>query len=143
MKAHIAIVGSRDYPMPHQRIYGRLRVLMNDWPGVEFVVVTGGAKGPDSAAERAAEKLGLECVVFRPDWDGLGKRAGAVRNQLIVDTITMTPPDRLIAYWDLESKGTAITIRMALQAGVHVEVWDPQNQAAGSQAAQLLEGAVA
>ena len=47
-------------------------------------LVSGGCpRGADSFAERLAKKLGLSITIHYPDWDGIGKSAGFVRNTYI------------------------------------------------------------
>lgn len=71
-------------------------------------VVSGGAKGPDSWAVGAAEAAGFVCDVIRPDWDGLGRKAGMVRNGEIV-----ARSEAVVAFWDGVSRGTLDTIGKA------------------------------
>ena len=47
----------------------------------EVLIVHGGAQGADSIAAQYAEYKGFETKVFLPDWEGLGKKAGFVRNK--------------------------------------------------------------
>lgn len=107
----VAIVGSRDFP--HM-----------DWVlrEVSFLpqgscVISGGARGVDRAAVLQAQEIGLETLVFPADWDKYGKRAGFLRNQQIV-----MAADRIVAFWDGESKGTAHTISMAMRANKPVVI---------------------
>lgn len=97
----VAIIGSRDYPdMEEVRSY--IRALS------DCEIVSGGARGVDLVAETEARRLGIPVKIFHADWDTYGKRAGAVRNQQIVDY-----SDHIIAFWDGASKGAKITIDMA------------------------------
>jgi len=57
-------------------------------------------------------------ITFTPEWDKYGKRAGAIRNQEIVNEA-----DTIIAFWDGQSKGTKITIDMALKAGKPLDLF--------------------
>ena len=43
-------------------------------------IVSGGARGADKIGERIANMCHIPIKKFIPDWDGLGKRAGFVRN---------------------------------------------------------------
>jgi len=74
-------------------------------------IVSGGAKGADSLAEKVALISEIPVKVFQPDWDKHGKAAGHIRNQQIVDN-----SDIIVAFWDGESKGTKDTIDKARRA---------------------------
>lgn len=90
--------------------YDRVRALP-----LGVVVITGGAMGVDTAANNAAHDRGLVNVVARGPFSVLGRKAGPMRNQAMVD---MLPPGSLVlAFWDGESKGTAHTIRIARARG--------------------------
>jgi hypothetical protein len=83
-------------------------------------VVSGGAKGVDTAGELWAALNGISVKRFIPDWDGhAGKRAGLVRNCRMAEYA-----DALIAVWDGQSRGTAHMIEEARRRGlkVHVEI---------------------
>lgn len=110
----VAIVGSRDYAdVAAVRAY--IRALPSG-----TVVVSGGASGVDTVALQEARRCKLGTHVFDADWAQYGKRAGAMRNQQIVDAA-----DRVVAFWDGVSKGTKITIDMAKRAGKPLEVITP------------------
>lgn len=81
------------------------------------VLISGGAKGADQLAERYALEKNLPMQVFRPDWDQYGKQAGFIRNKKIVEAC-----DKLIAFWDGQSKGTSHSIYLARNAGKEVKV---------------------
>jgi len=73
-------------------------------------LVSGGALGPDTWAERVASTHATPITVHLPDWNTHGRRAGFLRNQLIVDDA-----DAIIALWDGHSRGTWSTINLALR----------------------------
>ena len=81
-------------------------------------VVSGGARGVDRLGERYAKEMGIPIKQFIPDWDGLGKKAGHVRNREMGDYA-----DALIALWDGESKGTKGMIEYANKKGLKVYVY--------------------
>jgi hypothetical protein len=112
----VAIVGSRGYQ-------NRIAVVnyVCDLPK-GTVVVSGGARGVDSLAVKMAEECGLSFVVFYADWS-LGKKAGPLRNQRIVDK-----SDRVVAFWDGISRGARSTIELARKAGKPVTVIGPDGQ---------------
>jgi len=70
-------------------------------------IISGGARGADTIAKFFAEDTHLPFVEIKPEWDKLGKRAGFVRNQFLVDYC-----DQAILLWDGVSKGTAHTISL-------------------------------
>ena len=110
----IAIVGSREYPRP-QDVTDYVARLPAD-----TVIVSGGARGVDSWAERAARARGLAVEIFPANWTAYGKRAGYVRNAEIVKA-----SDRVVAFWDGESRGTAHTMECAKHYGKPLEVIRP------------------
>ena len=108
----IAVVGSRDFNRPdavRQFVWEQDRTT---------VIVSGGAAGVDSVAVGEAQRLGMPYEVHLPDWSRYGRRAGAVRNQQIVDAA-----HEVVAFWDGQSRGTKITMDMARAAGKRLRVW--------------------
>lgn len=75
-------------------------------------IISGGAAGADSLAERYAKYYGIPMEVYKPDWHTHGKAAGFLRNQTIVNHC-----DKVLAFWDGKSRGTADTIAKAKVAG--------------------------
>lgn len=110
----VAIVGSRGYRDP-MAVVLYVRKLPAD-----TVVVSGGAGGVDSWAEETALAHGLTTQIFRAQWSLYGRRAGMLRNQSIVDEA-----DRLVAFWDGASRGTADSIARARARGIPVEIVRP------------------
>lgn len=108
----IAIVGSRGYSD-----LSRVREYVKALPWGS-VVVSGGARGVDSAAEQAAKEAGLEVLIFLPDWNKHGKKAGFLRNIDIVNAA-----DKVVAFWDKVSRGTKHSMDLATKAGKTLEVF--------------------
>lgn len=81
-------------------------------------LVSGGAPGVDKWAEAMGRVMNTVCWIMPADWIKHGRAAGAIRNQQIVDMA-----DHIVAFWDGESKGTKITIDMAIKAGKPVDVY--------------------
>ena len=107
----VAIVGSREYP-DLEAVRSYIRYLPSN-----VIIVTGGALGVDTIAEKTANYLGNQCEVYEADWNKHGRAAGPIRNKLIVDNC-----DRVVAFWDGKSPGTKNTIELARKAGKPVEV---------------------
>lgn len=102
----IGVVGSRTY-----EDYDLLKRVLRDF--IPCLIVSGGAKGADSLAEKFASESGIPITVYEAEWDTYGKSAGFRRNQLIVDD-----SDFIVAFWDGESKGTADTLNKAKKSKV-------------------------
>lgn len=99
----LAIVGSRGFSS-----YAYLEKTL----GLYFTdigkIISGGARGADSLGAQYAREHGIPLQEFIPDWDGLGKSAGYIRNEKIVEASTV-----LAAYWDGVSNGTKHSINIA------------------------------
>ena len=86
-------------------------------------IISGGARGADTLGERFANEMGLEISRFIPDWDGLGKRAGYVRNAEMAKFASEDDSyGVLIAFWDGQSRGTKHMIDLAKRYGLEVHV---------------------
>ena len=60
--------------------------------------------------------------VFKADWERYGKRAGYLRNKQMADYAAETG-GILIAFWDGESRGTKMMIKLAKMSGLCVKVF--------------------
>ena len=80
-------------------------------------IVSGGAKGADSLAERFSKEFQIKTVIYRPDWNLYGKRAGILRNSDIVEHST-----HMIAFPSRNGKGTQDSIRKAREKQIPVKV---------------------
>lgn len=109
----LAIVGSRDWT-DRQPIFNQLTALR------PTLVISGGATGADKLGANCARQMGIPVIEYLPQWDRFGRSAGAKRNRIIVDEC-----DKLIAFWDGESKGTKISIDMARKVGKLLEIVFP------------------
>ena len=105
----LAIVGSRTITNyeSFKRLLFDLAISHNLF---DIEIITGGAKGVDSMAERFAIENEIPYKIFYPNWDRYGKKAGFLRNKEIVDYC-----DKLIAIWDGKSKGTKHSIDLAIK----------------------------
>lgn len=135
----IAVVGSRTYPVTKEwwdtvlDDEGREKVKQDGRAIVEsFIeklygdihIVSGGAKGPDTWAVDAADARGLRTpLVIRPNWKKYGGGAGFKRNSEIV-----AAADDVVAFWDLESKGTFDTMKKAAKAEKDLLVFGPDGK---------------
>ncbi len=100
----IAIIGSRS--IAEDIDFGKFI------PPDTELIISGGAEGVDTLAERYAEKYGIEMLIIRPDYEKYGKTAPLVRDREIVDRA-----DAVYAFWDGGSRGTSYTIDYAKSRG--------------------------
>lgn len=115
MQRRCAIIGSRAWP----DLWFVESFVSTLEPGT--VVVSGGAKGVDSAAVAAAKDLGLETEVHEPVWyrnGALDRGAGFRRNRIIVQRST-----EVVAFIYNKSKGSENTVQQAKALGKKVRVF--------------------
>ena len=104
---YLLIVGSRSMTM-----YSFIETYLNNLvrerlQGYDIVVVSGGAKGVDTMAERWADNNGYKKVIMPADWEKEGKSAGFKRNVRMHQFIAEKDNKLVVAFWDGVSKGTA------------------------------------
>jgi hypothetical protein len=108
MEARVAVVGGRNFDN-----YYLLKDVLNAYRkkhGISLII-SGGAKGADTLAEKYAKEFEIDYRVFVAKWNKYGKSAGYRRNKKIVEAC-----DIVIAFPDKESKGTYHTIDLAESA---------------------------
>lgn len=108
----VGVVGSRGITL-----YEALETTLNGAPAHwmdDPHLVSGGADGVDTLAERYAEENGLPMTVIEPDYSDWSRGHPAkVRNTRIVEE-----SDVVVALWDGQSNGTRDTMDKALDRGV-------------------------
>ena len=82
------------------------------------LIISGGAIGVDTLAEKYADAKGIKKMILYPDYELYGKSAPLIRDNLIVDNA-----DFVVAVWDGISKGTEFTISYAKRRGVPIEIY--------------------
>lgn len=105
----LAIVGTRTY-VKYDEFIETYKTLYENV--VVSEIVSGGAVGVDAMAKQLARDYRITYKEFPAEWSVYGKSAAAKRNALIVDYC-----DELLAIWDGESRGTAMTVNMAKASG--------------------------
>ena len=116
---NLGIVGSRNY-VDYESFKAHIVETLNKWditPTNIESVVSGGARGADSLAERWAKENDISTTVFKPDWKTLGKKAGILRNTDIVNGSS-----HIIAFPMKDSIGTWDSIRKSLKKGIPTKV---------------------
>lgn len=98
----LGIVGSRGFDNENLLTKTLLPYIFNI-----TVVISGGAYGADKMGEAWAISHGIDTMIFLPDWNKHGKRAGFIRNEDIINN-----SDFVIAFWDGQSRGTQHSISL-------------------------------
>lgn len=80
-------------------------------------IISGGAAGVDTLAEQAAALRGISFYKILPDYGKYGKKAPLLRNTQMAESA-----DRVVAFWDFESRGTAHMIVECIRLHVPVEI---------------------
>ena len=120
MKTKIIIAGCRtfeDYDVLEKIVDCYLD--KNNLQYRDIKIISGHAKGADKLGEKYAEKHNIELEIYKANWNKYGKKAGAIRNGEMARNA-----NRLIAFWDFVSKGTANMIETAQKRKLFVDVYD-------------------
>jgi len=104
------VVGSREFE-DYETLCKVLDKILQNYEDVE--IVSGGAKGADSLAERYAKEHGYALKVFPANWNKYGKSAGWRRNTEMHKYISTFPNRGVIAFYNGTSKGTAHNFELA------------------------------
>ena len=105
----IGIIGSRDYSCYmcfKEKLQTILEIIKKENKNYDYMFVSGGARGIDSFANDFAKEFGISILIHYPNWNLYGKKAGFIRNDLIVNS-----SDFFIIFWDGVSKGTEDSIK--------------------------------
>lgn len=122
MRKRILITGSRGWTHRESIRDAILLVLARhpDIPAGEWTLVHGAAAGADTIAGEEATALGLQVEVHPADWEQYGKRAGFIRNSLMVGL----GADVLLAFVLDQSRGATMTVNLARKTGIETLVWE-------------------
>jgi hypothetical protein len=92
----------------------------------KFTIIHGGATGADTHADNWCTVNWLQPEVYKvtkEDWNRLGRAAGMIRNQEMLDTGI----DLVLAFPTKKSKGTWGMVNIARKAGVEVRVFEEKD----------------
>lgn len=114
----VIIAGSRTFTDYHSlsQAMDHLMSLQED----PITVICGGARGADTLGKHWALARGHAVEEYPADWDGLGRRAGHVRNAQMADAY----PDALVLFWDMVSPGSAGMKKLAEERGIETVIFD-------------------
>ena len=111
----VIVAGGRDF-----KNYKLLKCTLDNFQqeyGNITEVISGTAIGVDKLGEQYANENNIPIKRFVPDWQGLGKKAGHVRNRQMGD-YAKEHNGMLVAFWDKQSKGTKGMIDYATKVGL-------------------------
>jgi hypothetical protein len=115
----VAVVGSRDFA-DRGAVERRIAELHIEWHP-DLTVISGGARGVDTWAREKCAASKISYTEYPADWATHGTPAGFIRNEEMVKAA-----DMVVAFWDGTSKGTKLTIDLALRHRKTLEVHFPR-----------------
>ncbi len=120
---NIGIVGSRNFNKWDLLVSEMNKII--DTYGEPNSIISGGAKGADSMAEKWANNNGCKIVIHRALWEIHGKRAAYLRNKDIV-----RDSDILLAFPSKNGRGTQMTINLSQEKEMQIIIvddWENEN----------------
>lgn len=105
----VAIIGSRNLYVDDFKKY---------LPPDTTEIVSGGAKGIDTCAERYAKNHNIPIKIFLPKYEKYGRSATLKRNIEIIDYA-----DTVLAFWDGKSKGTKFVINKCREKNKSIRIF--------------------
>lgn len=95
--------------------YSILKNVIDNWKYKDSIteIISGGAKGVDTLGESYACLRNLKLTRVLPDWEQYGKKAGMIRNKIMVDMA-----DLAVILWDGVSPGTKCTIDLVKKKNI-------------------------
>lgn len=121
MSKRILVTGSRDW-IDRETIHDALLDAYIQWGfPKDAVLVHGAARGADTIARGIWVGQGLKDEPYPAQWRAFGKRAGRLRNELMVDL----GADLCLAFPLEHSIGTLHCMKIAREAGIEVRTFAP------------------
>lgn len=104
IRLKLAIIGSRS------ATYKDYKTITDNIPKNCSEIISGGAKGVDSLAEKFATDNKLCLVKILPNYEKHGKSAALIRNDEIVKRV-----DFILCFWDGTSRGTQYVMKKCIE----------------------------
>jgi hypothetical protein len=112
----LAVIGSRGLSVSVVDVLLELQAVGVQLSDIELII-SGGAVGVDFVANELSDTLGVPLRVCVPDYTRDGHRAPFIRSNDIIKN-----SDFVLAFWDGESKGTAYTLKVAVNRGIPCKI---------------------
>ena len=87
------------------------------------LIISGGARGIDTLAEKYADKNNISKLILRPKYEKYGKSAPLIRNKEMIELA-----DFVLVVWDGSSRGTKYTIDYSKKLGKQIAVVTEENK---------------
>jgi hypothetical protein len=101
----ILIAGSRTYN-DYNNFCDIMDFIIKEYTNGNIEIVSGGAKGADTLAEKYAKEKQLPITIFPAKWEEYGKSAGFIRNVEMHNYINEVSNRMCVCFWDGLSRGT-------------------------------------
>jgi hypothetical protein len=101
----VAIVGSRS--IKNEDLVINFIEECHSFDSYNDKIISGGARGVDTIAEKYAKDNNIRTVIFVPNWEKYGNRAGFIRNSDIISKC-----EKCIIIWDGSSELTKNDIEL-------------------------------
>jgi len=116
----IMVTGSRTWKDFNALNYGLAEVWHRLGDPVDPLLVHGGALGVDRMSRDIWESRGWTCEEYKADWQGLGKKAGFVRN----DEMLRSGIDHIVAFMDGPTPGTCDAFSKSYALGIPSSLYE-------------------
>lgn len=122
MNHYVCVCGGRDYD-DAEEMYGVISFLYHFYRD-QLRLMHGDQRGADRMADAMARQLEVPVKPFPADWNGLGDKAGAVRNTEMVDYLKMCRRKKhtvqVVAFRG--TIGTRNMVRQSMSAGIDCDL---------------------
>ncbi len=116
----VAIVGSRSFKTitNYKFLKKKMDILLSKKDPQDVCIISGGARGADTLAQKYANAMGYEFDVYEADWS-LGKKGGPLRNAEMANDA-----DAVVAFMEKAgTRGTQHMISVSKKLGKPVRVY--------------------
>ena len=86
-------------------------------PNETSLIISGGAIGVDTLAEKYADNHSIPKIIIKPQYNIYGRSAPIKRNEEMVDMA-----DEILVIWDGVSRGTDYTVKYAKKKNKNIKI---------------------